>query len=138
MGVSSAVVASPLPAKACATYKSEVRVESAVVTGVWFLLQKMSLARRIELTRLIRDLAERVEFLNAGESPKEKLDAALLSAEIDRIYVLWGLSEVGGLELDGASATPESLVLCGPEELFREALTAVKAACGLSEDERKN
>jgi len=92
----------------------------------------------MELTRRIRDLAERVEFLNAGESTKEKMDAALLSAEIDRIYVLWGLSEVGGLELDGTPVTPESLVLRGPEELFREALAAVKAACGLSEDERKN
>ena len=107
------------------------------MSGVWFSVQKMSFARRIELTRRIRDLAERVEFLNAGESTKEKMDAALLSAEIDRIYVLWGLAEVGGLELDGAPATPESLVMLGPEELFRVALTAVKAACGLSEDERK-
>ena len=41
--------------------------------------------------------------------------------------MLWGLAEVGGLELDGAPATPESLVLRGPEELFREALVAVKA-----------
>jgi hypothetical protein len=98
----------------------------------------MSFARRMELTRRIRDLAERVEFLSAGESPKEKMDATLLCGEIERTYVLWGLTEVGGLELDGAPATPESLVLRGPEKLFHEVLTAVKAACGLSETERKN
>src|ERR1051326_2183273 len=105
-----------------ASYESGVRVESAVMPGVWFVVHKMSFARRINLTRRIRDLAERVEFLNAGENTKEKMDASLLAAEIDGIYVLWGLTEVGGLELDGTPATPESLVVSGPEELFREAL----------------
>ena len=123
------------PVTACA---SQLRVESSAVRGVWFVVRRMSCARRMELTRRIRDLAARVEFLRAGQSPKEKLDAALLAAEIDRIYVLWGLSEVGGLVLDGVPATPESLVMRGPEELFREALAAVKAECGLSADERKN
>jgi hypothetical protein len=98
----------------------------------------MSFGRRVELTRRIRELAERVEFLNAGESAKEKLDAALLSAEVDRTYVLWGLQGVEGLELDGIPATPESLVSDGPEDLLREALTAIKAECGLSDDEIKN
>ena len=106
--------------------------------GVWLRVQKMSFARRMQLLQRMRDLAERVEFFNAGDTPKEKMDGALFSAEIDRIYVLWGLTEVGGLELDGVPATPESLVSHGPEDLFREALTKVKAACGLSEDERKN
>ena len=120
------------------TYDGTTRVESRVMPGVHFIVQKMSFGRRIELTRRIRDLAERVEFLSAGESPKEKLDASLLAAEIDRTYALWGLAEVGGLELDGAPATPESLVSWGPEDLFREALAAVKAECGLTEEERKN
>ena len=35
-------------------------------------------------------------------------------------------------------ATAESLIESGPEELFKEALAAVKAECGLSENERKN
>jgi hypothetical protein len=120
------------------TYEGTTRVESTVMPGVHFIVQKMSFGRRIELTRRIRELAERVEFLSAGESPKEKLDASLLAAEIERTYVLWGLSEVGGLELDGVPATPESLFARGPEDLFREALEAVKAECGLTEDERKN
>jgi len=45
---------------------------------------------------------------------------------------------VGGLELDGSPATPASLASDGPEDLFREALAAVKAECGLTEEERKN
>lgn len=120
------------------TYEGTTRIESTVMPGVHFIVQKMSFGRRIELTRRIRDLAQRVEFLCAGESPKEKLDATLLGAEIERTYVLWGLTEVGGLELDGAPATPESLVSHGPEQLFHEALEVIKTQCGLTEDERKN
>ena len=120
------------------TYDVTTRVESTVMPGVHFIVQKMSFGRRMELTRRIRELADRVEFLSAGESAKEKLDASLLIAEIERAYVLWGLTEVGGLELNGTPATPESLVSQGPEELFREILQAVKAECGLSEEERKN
>ena len=101
-------------------------------------MQGMSFGRRVDLTRRIRELAERVEFLSAGESAKEKLDAALLSAEIDRTYVLWGLRGIEGLELDGVPATPESLVSEGPEDLLREALAAIKAQCSLSDDEIKN
>src|SRR5262249_6224185 len=119
-------------------YEGTTRIESRVMPGVHFIVQKMSFGRRIELTRRIRELADRVEFLSAGDSAKEKLDSSLLTAEIERSYVLWGLTEVGGLELDGTAATRESLVSRGPEELFREALEAVKSQCGLSEDERKN
>ena len=97
----------------------------------------MSFGRRVELTRRLREIAQKVEFLEAGDA-REKIDAALLTSEIDRLYVLWGLQEVRGLELDGAQATPESLAAIGPEELFREALAAVKAECGLTENERKN
>jgi hypothetical protein len=104
---------------------------------VTFVLAKMSFGRRVELTRRLREIAQRVEFLEAG-SAREKIDAALLNSEIDRLYVLWGLREVRGLELDGEPGTPESLAAIGPEELFREALAAVKAECGLTEAERKN
>ena len=120
------------------TYEDTARVESTTMPGVHFTVRKISFGRRIELTQRIRELAERVEFLNAGESATEKLDAALLTAEIAKAYVLWGLVEVGGLELGGAPATPESLIARGPEALFREALEAVKRECGLSDEERKN
>src|SRR5689334_4025387 len=117
-------------------YEGTTRIESTVMTGVYFVVQKMSFGRRMEISRRIRELGARLEYLSAGQSPQEKLDAFLLTAEIEKAYVLWGLTEVGGLELDGVPATPESLVSHAPESLFREALEAVKAECGLSDEER--
>jgi hypothetical protein len=120
------------------TYESDQMVESKIVPGVRFRIAKMSFGRRIELTRRIRELAQKLQFLQAGDSLQERMDAALLCAEIDRLYMQWGLKEVNGLELDGVSATPELLIECGPEELLREVLGAVKGQCGLTETERKN
>jgi hypothetical protein len=120
------------------TYEDTACVESTVMPGVHLIVRKMSFGRRIELTRRIREMAERVEFLAADESARGKLDAALLMAEIEKAYVLWGLAEVSGLELGGAPATPDSLIAQGPEGLFREALEAIKSECGLSDEERKN
>jgi len=119
-------------------YTSVETIDSAVTPGVSYIVAKMSFGRRVELTRRIRELAARKEFVEAGDSADEKMEAALLASEIDRIYLLWGLKEVTGLELDGLPATPESLTASGPEELFREALAAVKQHCGLSDAERKN
>ena len=119
-------------------YVSYEIVDSKVATGVSYAVGKVSFGRRVELSKRIRELAERREFLAAGETAQEKMDAALLASEIDRIYLLWGLKEVRGLEVDGEAATPESLVDNGPEELFREALDAVKHQAGLTEAERKN
>jgi hypothetical protein len=120
------------------TYESTLVVESKCQAGVSFVVAKMSFGRRLELVRRVRELAQKIEFLDAGDTAKEKIEATLLSSEIDRLYVLWGLQEVRGLELDGSPATPESLSAVGPEELFREVLAAIKAECGLSESERKN
>ena len=119
-------------------YESCVRIDSKVMPGVAFVVAKMSLLRRMELIRRIRELSLKCEFLNGGQPAEEKLQAALFSAEIDRIYVAWGLQELTGLEVDGVTATPDLLVNAGPEDLFREIVAAVKAECGLSEPERKN
>lgn len=120
------------------TYESVKDVESKIAPGVGFRIARMSFARRMELMRQVRELARRVEFLEAGEDPGEKMEAALVQAEVDRLYLMWGLVEVSGLELDGAAATPAALAEAGPEDLFREALAAVKAETGLSGAERKN
>jgi hypothetical protein len=98
----------------------------------------MSFGRRVELMRRVRELARQMEFLEAGAVTGDKMDAALLQAEIDRLFLKWGLLGVTGLELDGAAATPESLAEAGPEDLFREALAAVRAETGLDAAERKN
>lgn len=119
-------------------YDSCFRVDSKVRPGVAFVIARMSFLRRMELIRGIRELSLKSDFLNAGESPAEKLDAALLAGEIDRLYVSWGLQDLIGLEVDGVAATPELLASRGPEDLFREAVSLIKAECGLSEEERKN
>ena len=120
------------------TYSSSLARESKIAPDVTFVLARMSFGRRVELTRRIREIAQKVEFLQAGNEPREKIDAALLTFEIERMYVTWGVQEIRGLQVDGAAATPETLADAGPENLFREALAAVKAECGLTEAEQKN
>ena len=120
------------------TYESVRTIESKVAPGVQFTVAKMSYGRRVELMRRIRELARRMEFLEAGQTTGEKMEASLLDAEISRLYVMWGLQSVTGLVLDGAEATPELLAERGPEGLFHEALVAVRAEAGLNEEERKN
>jgi hypothetical protein len=119
-------------------YESFTTVESAVLPGVRLTVRRMSFSRRVELMRRIRELAQRAEFLQAGDNAAEKMDGALLCAEIDRIYVAWGVEAIAGLELDGAPATPETLASVAPEGLFREALEAVKAECELTGEQIKN
>ncbi len=118
-------------------YQSVLVVESRAVPGVAFSVARMSFGRRVELMRRLRELAGRAEFLAAGQNA-EKMDAALLQAEIDRVCLKWGLVGVSGLQLDGVEATPETLAEAGPEDLCKEALAAVRAQMGLSEEERKN
>jgi hypothetical protein len=120
------------------SYESVAVIESAVRDGVSFRIARMSFGRRVELMRRVRELARRMEFLEAGEDVGGRMDAGLLRAEIDRLFLIWGLIAVSGLVLDGVEATPEMLVERGPEELFREALAAVRRETGLSEAERKN
>jgi hypothetical protein len=119
-------------------YQSTVRRESKSHPGVRFSVYRMSFGRRLELLRRVRELAARAEFLAAGNDPREKIEATLLAGEIDRLYLLWGLAGVEGLEVDGQAATPELLVEAGPEPLCREVLSAVRAEAGLDEEELKN
>jgi hypothetical protein len=121
-----------------ASHTSEVAVESRVVPGVTYTIAKMSFARRVELMRQVRDLARRTSFLAASDDAGDKMDAALLRAEIERVYVMWGVKSVAGLAVDGKVAGPELLTEAGPEKLFQEALAAVRRETGLSEEERKN
>ena len=120
------------------TYESVAVVDSRVAGGVKYTIAKVSFERRMELMRQIRELARRVEFLEAGKDTADKMDAALVRAEIDGIYLRWGLRDISGLELDGTPATPELLAEAGPENLFREALAAIQAETGLTSAERKN
>src|SRR5664279_4729207 len=114
-------------------YESVAVVESQVASGVRFTVAKMSFGRRTELMREARQFARRIEYLEAGQDTGDRMDAALLRVEIDRLYVRWALREISGLILDGVPASPAALAESGPEELFREALSLVRAQTGLSE-----
>lgn len=120
------------------TYDSVVTIKSERVAGVSYTVAKVSFERRLELMRRVRELAKKLEFLEAGQEPSDKMDAALLRAQVDHIWLLWGLRAVTGLELDGKPATPELLAEAGPEDLFREALAAVQSQTGLTVSEVKN
>jgi hypothetical protein len=120
------------------SYESHRTISSGSVPGVTFTIVKMSFGRRIELGRRVRDLGQKIEFLEAGEDLKERIEATVLAGEIDRLYLEWGLREISGLLLDGEAATPELVIDRGPEELTREILQSIKGECGISEEERKN
>lgn len=113
-------------------------VPSAIEPSVEYVIRKMTFGRRIELMQRVRELAVRLEYFEAGRDEKNRIEASLLGAHIDRIYVEWGLENVIGLTIDGEAANLHTFVDRGPEDLFQEALAAIKAECGLNEQERKN
>ncbi len=119
-------------------YETSVVIESGCFPGVKFRISKMSFGRRLELTKRVRDLSQRIEFHAAGEDAREKIEAALLSREIDKIYLEWGLEGIEGLDIDGKPVSVELLIQAGPEGLCREILDAIKAECRLTEADRKN
>jgi len=119
-------------------YASSVWFDSVARQGVRFGILRVSFGRRIELARRIREIGRRVEFLSAGNDAREKLEAAVLGAEIDRVYLEWGLIGVEGIEIDGVVATAASVIEAGPVELTAEILARIKSECGLTDDERKN
>jgi len=108
------------------------------MAGVQFTVLRMSFGRRMELMERVRELARKAEFLAAGTSVDDQMAAALTRAQIDRLYVSWGIRSIAGLKVDGKEATPELLAESGPEELFNEALGLVRRETGLNEAERKN
>src|SRR3984957_13361398 len=119
-------------------YESVISIESKAVQGVRFAIHRISFGRRMELSRRVRELSRKVEFLEAGTEMHEKIEASILAQEIDAMYLHWGLLSVEGLTIDGDPATAVGLLEKGPEELAREVVSAIKEQCGLSEPERKN
>jgi hypothetical protein len=119
-------------------WESRLWFDATAIEGVRYEIVRVSFGRRIELARQIREIGRKMEYLEAGTDARETLEATVLSAEIDRAYLEWGLVSVEGLEIDGAAATPETLVERGPVELAMEILGRIKSECGMTEDERKN
>jgi len=128
----------------CTSHSDRARHESSqwheaeACAGVRYRIARISLSRRIELARRIREIGRKLEFLEAGNDAREKLEAAVLQTEIDRAYLEWGLEALEGLDIDGEPATPEALIERGPLKLAMEILGKIRAECGLTEEERKN
>jgi hypothetical protein len=124
--------------RALEAYESAAWFDSLTRPGVRYQVARVSFGRRIELARRIREIGRKLEFLEAATDARDRLDATLLAAEIDRAYLEWGLARVEGLKIDGEDATPETLVARGPVNLAAEILARIKSECGLNEAERKN
>ena len=120
------------------SYVSYLERDSDSMPGVRYRIAKMSFARRLELLRRVREFAQRIEFLEARGEVSDRFESSVLSAEIDRLYLEWGLQAVSGLVIDGEEATPSTMIDRGPEDLAREIVRSIREECHLSEDERKN
>ena len=105
--------------------------------GVEYVVLRMTFGRRIELMRRVRDLAARLEYFEAGRDAKNGMEASLLGAEIDRLYIRWGVRRDSRARSRRSAGDVEALIESGPEDLFFEALTAVKAECGLDGERKK-
>ena len=119
-------------------YESVVTKESQACPGVRFTIARMSFGRRVELARRIREIAHKLEFIQASDTAQDNINASLISGEIDGIYLSWGLIQLEGLSIDDKIAEPQDLLNSGPEALCREVIEAIKHECGLTEEQRKN
>ena len=119
-------------------YESTLTLQSGTFEGVSFTILRMSFGRRIDLMRRVRDLSSRIEYEQAGIRAEDKIRASVLRADIDELYLRWGLSSLHGLRIDGRDADIESLLSGGPEALCREIVAAIKRECALTEEDRKN
>jgi len=119
-------------------YDSLLTTASASAPGVRLTVHRVSVGRRLELLKRVRELTSRLEFYKAGAQLQDQLESSIASAEIEALYVVWGIAKIENLTIDGLDATPELLVSRGPEDLVREAATLVRSQLGLNENERKN
>ena len=119
-------------------YASSEWMDSRVAPGVRYEVVRVSLVRRLEIARRVRELLSELEYRSAGSEAEDRLSAAILQSSIDRLYIAWGLLQVEGLAIDGEPATVSSLLEKGPEALCHEMAEALRRQCRLSEDERKN
>lgn len=119
-------------------YESVAWFDAQSVAGVRYAIARISFGRRIELARRMREIGRKAEFLSAGEDAREKLEAVVVNAEIDRAYLEWGLAAVAGLSIDGEAGKPGTVIEKGPLELATEILARIKSEWSLGGDEIKN
>lgn len=119
-------------------YLSTEWVESTVMPGVKYLVRRVSLALRAEITRRVRKLLSELEYREGGDGLEDRLVAAMVAAQVDLTYLDWGLARIEGLEIDGQTATIQTLLERGPEALSREIAKVIRDRCHVTEPERKN
>lgn len=119
-------------------YASETTFDSTILPPVRYVLYRMSAARRLDLVSRLVELATQLEMLCASEAVDDRVQAEALRIRIDREYLLWGLKELRGLDIDGVPADADSLFERGPEALTKEILGRIRQECELSGEERKN
>ncbi len=127
----------PLLLRRRRSYSSLLWHESQTIPGVRYATRRVSLAQRIELTKRVRELSIRQEFLKAGEM-EDQLEATLADLLVRKLYLEWGLAELRELNIDDQPATIGTLIDRGPEQLAEEIVGAIRGEIGLSEEERKN
>ena len=120
------------------SHASTFQVQSELHPNVVFTLRRITFSRRLELLKRLHPLVARHEHAAAGSSISEQVVTGISTAEIEQMYLDWGLVSITGLEIDGQACTPDTLVAQGPEDLCREVLDHIRRECGLTEDERKN
>jgi hypothetical protein len=119
-------------------YESSVECCSETNPGLTFIILRPSFKRRSMLIGQVRELGRNLQFLEAGQGISDRLESYYIHAQIDEMYLRWGLVEVRGMEIDGETITIESLIEKGPERLSREIIDRIKDQCSLTEHERKN
>jgi len=119
-------------------YLSTDWVDSTVMPGVRYLVRRVSLVLRTEITRRVKKLLAELEYREAGDSLEDRLSAALVAGQVDLAYLDWGLVRVQGLEIDGCEATVQTLLESGPEALSQEIAKVIRDRCRVTEPERKN
>jgi hypothetical protein len=129
---------SGIPPKGAVPYDSLMTIDSKAVLGVRFAIHRISFGRRMDLSRRVREISRKAEFLEASTEVHERIEANILAQEIDAMYLQWGLVTIDGLIIDGEPATAMQLLEKGPEDLAHEVVCAIKEQFGLSEAERKN
>ena len=113
-------------------------VESRTLNGVRFQIARISFLGRIELLKRLRGLMAELECRAGGSGDRDRVEAAWLGLQAQKAYIEWGLIGIDGLQIDGETATPESLLTKGPEALCEEIAIAVKDRSFLTGEERKN
>ena len=129
---------SPSPSRTGEHYESCFEFQSSHYPAVRCRVIRPSFRRRLELTQLLGDLVQTLEYHESGSTWSDQCKTARLATELDILIVRWGLVSIDGLHIDGEPAVVDTLIERGPEALTRELSERIRRECGLTDDERKN